>query len=372
MKNRLRRVATVITRQYRDAKVLQRLSQRSSVSSTGTVSSHGSSLPSHRDSIASVHSLDSLRSLRESFSQKVSVPTSANLSQTGAATGNVSIASSGSSHITHNHAVQTSGGGRANLMQSTSQGISELEQQKAVNENLQKQILENIRRQEELVRRLQARSQVGSEQKGVQAGQVPNNSYQAMQQQRTTGSLNATQQNLPANQHCGSGSQQNSMLNMNLVAQARLNPNLMAQAALMNQNQGLAPLIQNQLQLGNSMSAANLMIGNVNLLRQSLRLPSQHSGLTAQQVQLLGNSGTVAATNTTTQSVMSSLQPQARQQLSGGTGGSSATQHPGSSSESNPSMPPPRTLSQRRPSESDNVQDSSKDASPLSPASFNW
>jgi len=210
LKNRLKRLARVITKQYREAKRGKRLSvSRCSTASHSTVdsaltasSSLRDSFASHstRDSVSSYTSADSLRTLQNAVNNKANLSSESgskkqnDVAKSNSADSRASMASSSSSIlssipegastsrapgpqttgdssepalkeksagdtiVTHENST-ASGSGNAGVS-SGRESMSELERQKAVNEKLQQQILENIRQQEELVRQLQTRQQV--------------------------------------------------------------------------------------------------------------------------------------------------------------------------------------------------------------------
>jgi hypothetical protein len=368
LKNRLRRLAQVITKQYKEGNHHQMFSRRRNSTSshssiTTIVSSSGS-----RDSFSSANSLDSLRSLHESFAQISTIPTvvegpnagdgnqmtrmsdSDRSSFSGRSLGVISEETKG---LSPSSSVST-GGTSANIVQSnsmqeacsTSMGISELERQKAVNEKLQQQILENIREQEELVQKLQARSQGGGQDTASSAPGIPTRSNSL---------------------HFPGGNDQVQM-NLFLSEQNRMNNNaMMAHAALLNNTQHQNRVIQSsqgQLQAEGSFHASAFVTGNPTLqqLQQSLR--TQQALVAQQQMQLLRSDmfGVYP-------SVVSSLQASSLASFAGG------AQANAPSGTFNPTMPPPpmqrptmaETLSSPKPSASTETKDS-----PLSPSSFHW
>ena len=394
LKNRLRWLAKVITKQYREAKLYhQRLSLRSSVSSRSSLSSFGSlgTRDSMRDSISSQQSLDSLRSLQQQFSQKTSMPNSVGsaqhtgerrLSTDGPSSfpSTLSIVPEGSSgtqmdsrRSSSSSSSQSKGDmgkeGAGSMQSSTSQGISELERQKAVNEKLQQQIMENIRQQEDLLRKLQARSQASGKQQQQQhqptasPSSNPVGCHLVQSMQLPTATMNTASSQLLAAQASSVEQRNNALLKgMNPLMSAQARSNLiMAQAALMNQNRF------NNMQM---QGAASLMAaGNANNLLQ-LRA-SQQQGLTPQQLQFL----TEAArnNNNNNSSIVSSLQPTplaavTARQANAATGTTTF----------NPSMPPPPRMIQRPPQldtqHGGSVRQDGKDAKDhtLSPGSFKW
>ena len=155
---------------------------------------------------------------------------------------------------------------------STTSDISELERQKAVNARLQQQIFENIRRQEELVRRLQASSQASD------------SSLQQQQQQQSQGAAHMGNAGNPSNPNLAASMQQNTMTPN--ASQYRFQPNnLMAMPGAVSSNPanpGLAILNNpmnlhqpqhQQQQLFNLQQAANMGsimgFGNSSMMAQA-------------------------------------------------------------------------------------------------------
>jgi len=150
----------------------------------------------------------------------------------------------------------------------TTSDISELERQKAVNARLQQQIFENIRRQEDLVRRLQASSQASD------------SSLQQQQSQRAAHMGNAGN---PSNPNLAASMQQNTMTPN--ASQYRFQPNNLAMPgavssnpanpglAILNNSMNLHQPQHQQQQLFNLQQAANMGsimgFGNSSMMAQA-------------------------------------------------------------------------------------------------------
>lgn len=382
LKNRLKKLARVITKQFLEAKRHRRLS-RSSVSSTASTISGASfssgsfrnSVPSLRDSITSQASADSMRSLSDSLTRGTTLVTphtsSMNIhDNTAAAKQQANMAS-----LTALKSMPEAPYSKSNVLTGSpfpsaaaGSDLSELERQKEVNAQLQKQIMDNIRQQEELVRKIQASggNATASTAPAVAAASpsmpAPGGANQ------TNG--NATQQ----------GQQQRHSLtgfNMLHAAPPGINPGLMAaQAAFFNNSMAstaaggavgafppgaMASLVQTPA-LSNSLLAMN----NHNLLQQSLAQGSQ-SLAAAQQRQFNFLRGSAFLAN---QSMMAmAMQPTATVPIL-----PSAAATPAASLSM--SMPPPNM--QRNSATSVSLKEAAKKShddssnAPLSPGSFNW
>lgn len=197
LKNRLKKLAQTITKQFFEAKRGRR-SIRSSVSSQSTLGSSITSQPSSvstlRNSVTSVNSLQSVRetlaggatrsdpnpnassqtaqetdsaaqngrnpsmtSPHESLSFLKPIPEAMISGHSAGGANSASISAEGVAFASQQQQQQ-----RSSFSQSAPVDIPDLERQKAVNAQLQQQIMENIRQQQELVRKLQGPNALAS------------------------------------------------------------------------------------------------------------------------------------------------------------------------------------------------------------------
>lgn len=212
LKSRLRRIAGNIIRQYSEVKKIRPSSKSRATSATSTASSlmsnfsrdsfaSGASSTAHRDSVLSQSSTDSLRSLREAMLQKTSVThahlAAGDMRAQGQAQGEIQarstlnpIAEGPSSHASMQHSMNIpfhtvstfSGNDMMSSNNPDHSNTNDLERQKAVNAKLQQQIMENIRQQQEMTRRLQTVHR-GSDLSMNSVGM--NSRFQGSQNQRT-------------------------------------------------------------------------------------------------------------------------------------------------------------------------------------------
>jgi hypothetical protein len=147
-----------------------RPSVRTSTTSNASDASLMSAIAKHRSSVISHASIDSLRDLRDSVDSKIVIDNTAELTTTMTKGAKERSGSACSKRSTGGDSAdgpdkkrrQSAASSRPlppsqnPIVKMSSESVSELERQKAVNARLQEQIMENIRLQEELVRKLQA------------------------------------------------------------------------------------------------------------------------------------------------------------------------------------------------------------------------
>jgi hypothetical protein len=152
------------------ASLHHRPSVRTSTTSIASNSSFTSAIDKHRSSVISHASIDSLRDLRDSVDSKVVIDNTAELTTTTTKGVKERSGSASSKRSTGGDSADAPDKKRRQsaaasrplppsqnpIVKMSSESVSELERQKAVNARLQEQIMENIRLQEELVRKLQA------------------------------------------------------------------------------------------------------------------------------------------------------------------------------------------------------------------------
>lgn len=218
--------------------------------------------------------------------------------------------------------------------------ISELEQQRATNERLQREIEENLRQQNMLLQS-QGSGQMGG---GMANGmQMPGNSN--------------TTSNMMENNNVGI--QGNNMpSNMPMMNNPPMNSNIMMQAALMHRlNTGQLSsnsqfaLMQSMAMNGGNSSLGNPLMGagNQNLLQQA------QARFSNQQVNMLRNS----------------VLPGNPMAMGGATSQMGSMNMPGQNG-FNPTMPPPSAVQRNAMAGGPRGPNDLGDPSPLSPNSFNW
>jgi hypothetical protein len=183
---------------------------------------------------------------------------------------------------------------------SSNESMSELERQKAINAKLQEQIMENIRRQEDLVRRLQAGEQASAAAAATSYTSSPPSRSNSMSLQpslqrnsstTTTTRLNNSGQNNPQLQlqpQMLAGNNGNDNHNLNFSASASMLPGNHPMASMQASNMNLYMNSNN----GN-MSGANLPHNNATLhgMNQHHRQPSAAMMMAAQAAMMGGGGG---------------------------------------------------------------------------------
>ena len=317
---------------------------------------------SGRDSITSVNSLDSLRSLQESFDQNAAIESSSSEQRRDSSSSFTApkrrsslgiISETPKTGLEQSNSLPRQGSETATP--DGSGGISELQRQQAVNQSLQQQILENIRQQELIAKTLLSRGQ---------SGQGLSSSVPAMTTHTAAANLNASTN---ASASLGHGLQQSAvrnpadtlqaqtraaqqtsgmqrnMLNLNMLlqqsqTQGGLDANTLSQITALNNTIKLQnSMLQNpQGQItaqATSMNTPSLGIHNPNHLQQSHQNQSQRGLTTSRQLQLLQNVGQGMILGGTYAAATSSSQTNQLRALQSETAGQARP--------INPTMPPP-------------------------------
>jgi hypothetical protein len=251
---------------------------RNSVTSQSSIDTSTVTSQFQRNSVRSNASIDSLRDLRETVDIKVVIGNDVTKKSTRREKRGSSVSSkrsageTSSKHEKKRRESKDSTGipptrksliipSQNPIVKMSSESVSELERQKAVNARLQEQIMENIRLQEELVRKLQADQLHNNEQQHVQNGQ-------GHPQMNTYANNFAA----PSSDILQSNYDDNNAMRCNLVGNAIMSTNLNAGSSMLQVPQQPMPshgaANQFQFQQQTSQSGVNSFLLNSGALQQ--------------------------------------------------------------------------------------------------------